>query len=52
MPEVYKFLKNFKWTPADMQKVMVLNQEDGADPYENAKKWIEDNKSVVDGWLK
>ncbi len=50
-PEVYKFLKKFNWTPAQMQEVMVMNREKGADPYETAKKWIEKNKDTVDKWL-
>jgi len=52
MPEVYDFLDKFNWTPQDMEKVMVWNQEEGASPYENAKRWIEENKDTVDEWLK
>ncbi len=51
MPEVYNFLDNFKWTAEDMQQVMVWNDE-GGEPYENAKRWIEENKETVDSWLK
>jgi glycine betaine/proline transport system substrate-binding protein len=51
MPEVYQFLDNFEWEPADMQQVMVWNTEEDADPYENAKRWIEENKEKVDAWL-
>lgn len=25
--------------------------EDGSDPYENAKQWVEDNQDVVEQWL-
>jgi glycine betaine/proline transport system substrate-binding protein len=52
MPEVYKFLDNFSWTPDEMAEVMVWNQEDGADPYENAKRWIKENEEKVKSWLK
>lgn len=52
MPEVYAFLDNFKWTPDDMAKVMVWNQEEGADPYETAKRWVEENEDKVNSWLK
>ncbi len=51
MPEVYNFLDNFKWTAEDMQQVMVWNDE-GGEPYDNAKRWIEENKETVDSWLK
>lgn len=52
MPEVYNFLDKFYWENADISKVMVANQEKGADLNKNAKKWIEDNKDKVDSWLK
>lgn len=52
MPEVYAFLDKFNWTTDDMAQVMVWNQEDGADPYENAKRWINENEDKVNEWLK
>ncbi len=52
MPEVYSFLDKFNWSPDDMEQVMVWNQEEGADPYETAKRWIEQNKAKVDEWIK
>jgi glycine betaine/proline transport system substrate-binding protein len=52
MPEVYNFLDKFNWNPEDMEQVMVWNQEEGADPYETAKRWIEENKQKVDTWIK
>lgn len=51
MPEVYEFLDNFYWTPDDMAEVLVWNQESGADPYENAKRWIAENEDKVAQWL-
>lgn len=52
MPEVYNFLKNFKYKSANqLQMLMAWNQEDGADRYENAVKFIKENKEQVDGWL-
>jgi len=51
MPEVYQFLDNFHWTPEDMQELMVWNQEKEASPYENAKKWVEENPEKVKAWL-
>ena len=37
MPEAYAILDAFEWTPEQMGEVMLMNQEDGSDPYENAK---------------
>ncbi len=51
MPEVYAFLDNFYWEPSDMEQVMVWNLEDGADPYENAVRWIEENPEKVESWI-
>jgi glycine betaine/proline transport system substrate-binding protein len=52
IPEVYAFLDKFKWEPADMEQVMIWNTEEGADPYETAKRWVEENPDKVDAWLK
>ena len=51
MPEVYAFLDSFNWTLADIGQIMGWNA-DGADPYESAKKWINENPEKVEAWLK
>nr|WP_299241111.1 glycine betaine ABC transporter substrate-binding protein [uncultured Halomonas sp.] len=51
MPGAYQILDNFEWTAEDMGEVMVMNQEEGSDPYENAKKWVEDHQDMVNEWL-
>ena len=51
-PEVYKVIKNFKWPENHLQMVMGWNTQDGADVYENAKRYIKENKAVIDSWLK
>lgn len=51
MPEAHAILDAFEWTPEQMGEVMLLNQEDGSDPYENAQQWVEDNQDVVEEWL-
>jgi glycine betaine/proline transport system substrate-binding protein len=51
MPEVYQLLDNFEWTPEDMQQVMVWNQEEGADPYQNAIRWVNENSEKVQSWI-
>ncbi|MBO8136593.1 MAG: glycine betaine ABC transporter substrate-binding protein [Desulfotomaculum sp.] len=48
--ELYKFLDNFKWTPEDMQAVM-LKIEEGMSPEEAAKEWVENNSDKVEKWL-
>ncbi|MBW6392028.1 glycine betaine ABC transporter substrate-binding protein [Billgrantia antri] len=51
MPEAYAILDAFEWTPEQMGEVMLMNQEEDADPYENAKQWVEENQDVVEEWL-
>jgi glycine betaine/proline transport system substrate-binding protein len=51
MPGAYAILDAFEWTPEQMGEVMLMNQEEGSDPYENAKQWVEDNQDVVEQWL-
>jgi len=50
LPGAYAILDNFHWTPDQMGEVMLMNQEEGSDPYENAKKWVEQNPDVVAEW--
>ncbi|EXJ13484.1 glycine betaine ABC transporter substrate-binding protein [Imhoffiella purpurea] len=52
MPEVYKVLDNFSWTPDQMAELMVWNQEKHADPYANAERWVEENADTVESWKK
>ena len=51
MPDVYKFLDNFYWKPEDMEQLLLWN-EMGGNPYDNAKRWIRANPKVVESWLK
>jgi glycine betaine/proline transport system substrate-binding protein len=50
MPQAYAILDNFHWTPDQMGEVMLMNQKDGSDPYENAKKWVDEHPDVVAEW--
>jgi len=50
-PEVYAFFTRFKWPENGLQTVMGWNALDGADPYENAKRYIKENPAVVNEWL-
>lgn len=49
-PEVVKMLKSFKMNDQQIGSLEDLIN-DGMDPQEAAKKWIEDNKDAVDSWL-
>jgi glycine betaine/proline transport system substrate-binding protein len=49
MPEVYKTLDDFYWTPADMEAVM-LDIQGGMSPDEAAQKWIKNNQDKVSEW--
>jgi glycine betaine/proline transport system substrate-binding protein len=51
MPKVYKFLDNFKWSPDNMEQLLLWNQM-GGDPYDNAQRWMRANSEVVESWLK
>jgi glycine betaine/proline transport system substrate-binding protein len=50
MPEVYRVLDQFHWTPDEMAELMVWNQEKGSDPYENAKRWLVQYPEKVTAW--
>lgn len=50
MPEAFAILDAFEWSNEQMGEVMLM-QEEGDDPYEEAKKWVEDNQDVVQEWL-
>lgn len=53
MPEVFAFLDKFSYLDtAQLQTLMAQNEEKGADPLENAKKFVRENKDQVDSWLK
>jgi len=41
--DVFYLLDNFFWTASDLEKVMLWNQEAGADPYQNAQRWVKEN---------
>jgi glycine betaine/proline transport system substrate-binding protein len=51
MPDVYRFLDAFHWNPEDMELLLLWN-EMGGTPYDNAKRWIRSNPEIVESWLK
>ncbi|OHV11913.1 glycine betaine ABC transporter substrate-binding protein [Kushneria phosphatilytica] len=52
MPGAYCILDNFKWTPEQMGEVMLMNRKDGSDPYQDAKKWVQNHEDVVNQWTR
>jgi glycine betaine/proline transport system substrate-binding protein len=44
-------IKNFNWTNDDQNQVSTYIAQDGMDPDDAAKKWIEENQDKVDAWL-
>ncbi len=52
MPDVYAFLDKFSYeNPDQLQALMAWNQEEGADRYENAKRFMKEYPELVDSWL-
>lgn len=49
MPEAYQILDNFEWEVEDIESVM-LEVEEGTDPEEAARHWIEENPEKVSEW--
>lgn len=49
-PDAYKMLDQFEWDSADMESIMVAIQE-GKDPKEAAKQWVEEHADKVDKWI-
>lgn len=50
LPGAYTILDRFHWTPEQMAEVMVMNEE-GGDPYDNARQWVEENPDLLRAWL-
>lgn len=48
-PNAAKFLDQFNWTADDMGKVM-LEIQNGSEPEDAAKKWVEENADKVSEW--
>jgi glycine betaine/proline transport system substrate-binding protein len=53
LPEVYDFLDSFRWSPAEMGRLMLWNREDeGLYPYEKALRWIRTHPDEVRAWTR
>ncbi|GAA3012996.1 ABC transporter permease/substrate binding protein [Tetragenococcus solitarius] len=49
MPKAYQIIDNFNWDQEDMETVM-LDIEEGADPEDAARDWINENPDKVEEW--
>lgn len=49
MPEAYQVLDNFFWETEHMEEVM-LEIEEGADPADAARNWVDNNHDMVSEW--
>jgi glycine betaine/proline transport system substrate-binding protein len=53
MPDVYRFLDNFNWAPAELEQLMIWIQEDeGMYPGEKAMRYMRYHGDQVQAWLK
>lgn len=50
MPDVYELFDNFYWGDADIGSAMALAEELG-DSKAAARKWVEENRDLVNSWL-
>ncbi len=52
-PDAWAFLTNFRYEdPGQLQRLMNWNQEKGADPLQNARRFMKENPQLVEAWLK
>ena len=52
MPDVYRFLDNFHWSPDDMAQVMLWAQDQDTTYLEAARRWVKNNQDSVKVWLR
>jgi glycine betaine/proline transport system substrate-binding protein len=53
MPRVYALLDRFHWSVAEMNRLLIWNRQDqGLDPYGNARRWTQTHPQAVAGWLR
>jgi len=53
MPDVYRFLDTFQWTPEELGQLMIWIQEDeGLFPYDKALRYMRYHSDQIQSWLK
>ncbi|KAL0265462.1 UNVERIFIED_CONTAM: hypothetical protein PYX00_010934 [Menopon gallinae] len=48
--DLYELLCNFKWSEEEMLPLLLMNEQGGS-AYENAQKWVRENKELVLSWF-
>lgn len=51
MPEVTEFLKNFKMTEAELGDLMGAIEEEGGEPLDVARDWMNSNEELINSWI-
>ncbi|MEL7624210.1 MAG: glycine betaine ABC transporter substrate-binding protein [Clostridiales bacterium] len=51
MPEVAAFLKNFKLSESELGDLMGAIEEEGGEPLDVARNWMNSHEELVAGWL-
>ncbi|HLR45907.1 MAG TPA: glycine betaine ABC transporter substrate-binding protein, partial [Deinococcales bacterium] len=49
--DLLALIDGFYWTSEDMGEVMLAIHDDGLDPWDAARNWLEDNPEKVESWL-
>ncbi|MFC0268375.1 glycine betaine ABC transporter substrate-binding protein [Kushneria aurantia] len=50
MPVATCILDNFQWTPETINQAMLMNQQEDATAYDNARQWVNNHQDVVSAW--
>lgn len=52
VPAVYRFFDRFRWTPREMERLMLwIELDEGLDPYGKAVRWLDAHPRQVQEWL-
>lgn len=51
MPEVAEFLRNFKMSEAELGDLMGAIENDGGEPLDVARSWMNSHEELINGWI-
>lgn len=51
MPEVAEFLRNFKMSEAELGDLMGAIEDDGGEPLDVARSWMNSHEELINGWI-
>jgi glycine betaine/proline transport system substrate-binding protein len=53
MPDVYRFLDHFQWTPEELEQLMIwIKEDDGLFPGEKAMRYMRFHPEQIESWVK